>query len=44
MTADAFRHEHSFSSLTAGFIVFKQTLGHITKMFGSKRRRLRKPA
>jgi hypothetical protein len=34
MTADAFRHEHSFSSLTAGFIVFKQTLGHITKMFG----------
>lgn len=34
MTADSFRHEHSVSSPTTGFVVFKQTFGHITKMIG----------
>jgi hypothetical protein len=33
MTADAFAHEHSRSSLTA-VATFKQTFGHITKIFG----------
>jgi hypothetical protein len=34
VTADAFQHEHNFSSLTAGLVAFKQTFGHTTKMIG----------
>ena len=34
MTAEAFRREHSLSSLTAGLVVFKQAFGDISKWFG----------
>ena len=34
MTADTFHQEHHASSLTAGFGVFKQIFGHMTKIIG----------